>query len=54
MLEPSAVDTKGNLQDWIENVGRICIGNSRLILAVSAGFASILLKPCRRENFGLH
>jgi putative DNA primase/helicase len=52
--EPTAVGTKGTLQDWTDNVGKMCIGNSRLILAVSAGFASILLKPCKRENFGLH
>jgi prophage antirepressor-like protein len=52
--DPTAVGTKGNLQDWIENVGKLCTGNSRLILAVSAAFASILLKPCKRENFGIH
>jgi putative DNA primase/helicase len=52
--EPTAVGTKGTLQDWIDNVSRLCIGNSRLILAVSAAFASMLLKPCKRENFGLH
>jgi putative DNA primase/helicase len=52
--EPTAVGTKGELQDRVENVGKLCIGNSRLILAVSAAFASILLKPCKRENFGLH
>jgi putative DNA primase/helicase len=52
--EPTAVCTKGELKDWIENIGKPCIGNSRLILAVSAAFASILLKPCKRENFGLH
>ncbi|MDR3187262.1 MAG: DUF927 domain-containing protein, partial [Holosporaceae bacterium] len=52
--EPTAVGTRGTLQDWIENIGKTCIGNSRLVLAVSAAFASILLKPCRRENFGLH
>jgi putative DNA primase/helicase len=52
--EPTATGTKGNLEDWIENVGKLCTGNSRLILAVSAAFASVLLYPCRRENFGLH
>jgi putative DNA primase/helicase len=52
--EPPAVNTKGTLQDWTENIGKLCVGNSRLILAVSAAFASILLKPCKRENFGIH
>jgi putative DNA primase/helicase len=52
--EPTAVGSKGDLQDWIENIGRLCTGNSRLVLAVSAAFASILLKPCKRENFGIH
>jgi putative DNA primase/helicase len=52
--ESTAVGTKGDLQDWIENIGKLCVGNSRLILAVSAAFASILLKPCKRENFELH
>jgi putative DNA primase/helicase len=52
--EPSFVGTSGSLEDWTKNVGKMCVGNSRLLLAVSAAFASILLKPCERENFGIH
>jgi putative DNA primase/helicase len=52
--EPTGVEVKGNLEEWKENVSKYCPGNSRLILAVSAAFASILLKPCDRENFGIH
>ncbi|MDR1561303.1 MAG: DUF927 domain-containing protein, partial [Holosporaceae bacterium] len=52
--DPTGVSAKGDLKDWTEKIGKLCVGNSRLILAVSASFASILLKPCKRENFGIH
>lgn len=44
----------GTLQEWNDNVARWCVGNSRLIFAISTGFASLLLKPCSMPNFGFH
>jgi putative DNA primase/helicase len=52
--EPSFVETSGSLESWTENIGKPSIGNSRLVLAISAAFASIFLKLGERENFGIH
>lgn len=45
---------KGTLQDWQDNVARYAIGNSRLIVALSAAFAGPLIGPCSAEGGGLH
>jgi hypothetical protein len=37
--------TAGTLDEWQKYVSRLCVGNSRLIFAVSAGFAAPLLAP---------
>jgi putative DNA primase/helicase len=52
--DPSFVEANGTLEEWTEHIGKPSIGNSGLVLAISAAFASILLKPCERENFGIH
>lgn len=44
----------GSLDEWQENVGRYCVGNSRLVLAVSAALAAPLLEPLNEESGGLH
>jgi hypothetical protein len=44
----------GTLEEWRHLIGRRCIGNSRLLLAVAAGFAPPLLNPADEENGGLH
>ena len=44
----------GTLKDWTENVGTLCRGNSRLILAVSACFAGPLLRLLEAESGGFH
>jgi putative DNA primase/helicase len=44
----------GTLEDWRREVASLCPGNSRLVLAVSAGFAAMLLRPLALENGGLH
>lgn len=46
--------TKGSLDDWREKIAKRAAGNSRLILALSAGFAGPLLEPMNHENIGLH
>ena len=46
--------TAGTLEDWQQNVSRLCSGNSRLLLAVSAGFASTLLAKVGVEGGGFH
>jgi uncharacterized protein (DUF927 family) len=45
---------KGSLKEWQEHVGCLCAGNSRLVLAVSAALAALLLEPLGAESGGLH
>jgi uncharacterized protein (DUF927 family) len=45
---------RGTHKDWVENIGRLCIGNSRLILAVSCAFAGPLLHLLSAESGGFH
>jgi putative DNA primase/helicase len=44
----------GTLQSWQENVAKLAVGNSQLILALSAAFAGPLIAPCSAEGGGLH
>jgi uncharacterized protein (DUF927 family) len=43
-----------SVEDWRSNVGRYCPGNSRLVFAVSAGFAGPLLDITGEESGGFH
>jgi putative DNA primase/helicase len=45
---------RGELAAWQNTIGRWCMGNSRLLLAVSMGFAGPLLPLCDAEGGGLH
>ncbi|WP_063894126.1 DUF927 domain-containing protein [Burkholderia stagnalis] len=44
----------GTLDDWKTGVARFCVGNSRLLLAVSAAFASMMLEFSGQESGGLN
>lgn len=46
--------TRGDLASWQETIGRLCNGNSRLLLAVSMGFAGPLLAISGAEGGGVH
>jgi len=52
--EPAAMRTAGSLEQWRNTVGQLCIGNSRLTLAVSAAFAAPLLDITGDESGGLN
>jgi putative DNA primase/helicase len=60
MLRPEAARhdpscaTAGILQDWQHNIGRYCVGNSRLALFTSAAFAGPLLDIIAEPSGGLH
>jgi putative DNA primase/helicase len=43
----------GTLEEWQE-IARLAVGNSRLILAISTAFAGPLLDPCKEEGGGVH
>jgi uncharacterized protein (DUF927 family) len=49
-----AVRVCGSLEGWQEQVARVAIGNSRLVLAVSAAFAAPLLQLTGSESGGFH
>jgi uncharacterized protein (DUF927 family) len=44
----------GTLDGWKDNVARYAVGNSRLLLALSAAFAGPLIGPCSAEGGGIH
>lgn len=56
----SAVNTqstfkqKGSLAGWQDNISKPCAGNSRLVFAISAAFASPLLEVTGMESGGVH
>ena len=45
---------KRDAQDWVDRIGRLCVGNSRLVFAVSCAFAGPLLRPGGMESGGFH
>ena len=47
-------NAQGTAAEWREHVGKRCGGNSRLILAVSAGFAGPLIRLIGAESIGIH
>jgi putative DNA primase/helicase len=44
----------GTLEDWKENVAKYAVGNSRLVLAMSAAFAAPMVNLFSAEGGGLH
>jgi len=44
----------GTLNEWRDHISKPCIGNSRLIFAISLSFAAPLLKLLDEENGGFH
>jgi putative DNA primase/helicase len=48
------LNVRGSVDEWRENVGRYCVGNSRLILVVSCAFAGPLLSLMGSESGGVH
>lgn len=46
--------TSGTLQEWQEAIGRKCVGNSRLITAVSAGLTGPIMSDANEESGGIH
>ena len=44
----------GTLDDWQEQIGRYCVGNSRVAFAVSLAFAAPLLRLVGMDGGGYH
>ncbi len=49
-----SLNVSGTVDDWRNNVGRFCSGNSRLILTVSSAFAGPVLSLVGGESGGIH
>ena len=47
-------NVSGSIEAWREEVARRCIGNSRLVTAVSTSFAPPLLEFANEESGGIH
>lgn len=47
-------EKSGSLKEWQEEVASRCVGNSRLIVAVSAAFAAPLLTLTNEQGGGIH
>lgn len=52
--EEDLFKVSGGLEEWQEQIGRYCIGNSRFAFAVSIAFAGPLLDPLHVESGGFH
>src|SRR6185503_13283626 len=46
--------TAGTLDEWQQNIGCYCRGNSRLLFSCSVAFASALLEIVKADNCGFH
>ncbi|MEO9091118.1 MAG: DUF927 domain-containing protein [Rhodanobacter sp.] len=53
-LDGVALSQAGTLEGWREQVAMPCVGNSRLVLAIAAGFAGPCLGLAGAEGGGLH
>ena len=52
---PTAIyNPAGTLEEWQREVAALCVDNSRLVFAVSTGFAAFLLEITGDENGGFH
>jgi putative DNA primase/helicase len=49
-----AYNVKGTFRGWQNDVARLAVGNSRLILGISTALAATLLEPCGEESGGFH
>jgi putative DNA primase/helicase len=45
---------QGTIEEWRQNVAAKCVGNSRLVFAVSCAFAGALLRPLGESGGGFH
>jgi putative DNA primase/helicase len=52
--EPPRLEKAGTLAGWRDRVAAPCVGNSRLVLAISAAFAAPLLEITKGESGGMH
>ena len=44
----------GTTADWVENIGRYCVGNPSMMLSVGVALSAPLLKPLEADGYGVH
>jgi uncharacterized protein (DUF927 family) len=49
-----AFNVRGSLAEWQDKVAKYALGNSRLLLAISAAFAAAVVEACGVETGGIH
>ncbi len=52
-IEP-ALSISGTVDEWRDSIGKLAVGNSRLIFAISTAFAPILAKLAGEDSGGFH
>ena len=52
--EPPMFNVSGTVADWRDNIGLLCVGNSRLLFAASCAFAGPLLGVVAEEGGGIN
>jgi putative DNA primase/helicase len=52
--DESHFSQKGSLDNWHKEIGRFCVGNSRLVFAASSAFAAFLLRFSGEGSGGFH
>jgi putative DNA primase/helicase len=45
---------RGTIEQWRERVAKFCVGNSRLVFAVSCAFAGPVIRPAGIDSGGFH
>ncbi|MGO3741419.1 DUF927 domain-containing protein [Kerstersia sp.] len=51
---PNTFQEAGSAEEWRDQVGALCAGNSRLVFAASCAFAGPLLRHASMESGGFH
>ena len=49
-----AFNISGDCEEWKDRVAKLASGNSRLVFAISAAFASVWLRPMQDDGGGFH
>lgn len=45
---------RGTVEQWVANVGKFCVGNSRAVFSVSCAFTGPIMRAAGMESGGLH
>jgi putative DNA primase/helicase len=49
----NSLKIRGTVDEWIERIGKLCVGNTRMVLGTSMSFAAPLVYLMGEESFGV-